>query len=151
MRALNLGFVAVVFSLLGVGCSSGDQADEEIAACEVFMVTPLAVEEVSPLGFSAKEMLGFVEGEHFQGLRYADGEEADAAIRFQFDGGASYQEREWISAHGDGAELPADGCGDVVELEMTVTISTTDGALDESWAVGLQSEDGKDCGICVFD
>jgi hypothetical protein len=113
------------------GC--GGQVGEETFMCDVVSRTPLALDEQTPLGFAARQVLDATMGEHPAVLVWAGGDETDATFELAYvDGSAEFLEREWVD-DGSGAELAPFDCADVVRFRVRLDASTTDGALAESW------------------
>jgi len=137
--------VALFLALAACAPSDGGQVGEETIGCLPVETQVLEVDETSPLGFTPMDVLTLVDGSHTEALRWADGGETELTTSFSFASAANFQDREWVDAgsseDGQPEPAPADlgDCADIVELSMTVTMQTTDGRLNESWAIALQA------------
>lgn len=130
---MKVRFANVVPLVVVAAC--GGQVGEEPAECAVQSVTPLAGDEVSPLGFSAEQALVGVVGSHPLSVSWADARTTNGDVTATYRGGTiEYQERAW---RGDVTpELDGD-CFDILAIELDLTAATDDGALDEAWTATL--------------
>ncbi len=138
---------------LAVGCNledpnpdDGGQFGEEVtSSCQVVSRTPLALDEVSALGFAAQDVLALAEGTHTATLTWArDGAATGVTVTVALDGEAELLDREVVKTGTGSGEEPAITmwCPDMVEIGVAFTVTTDDGQLAESWSGGLTSEDG---------
>lgn len=137
--------LTLTFSLLALSACApkdGGQVGEETVVCKPVETQSLAVDQDSPLGFSAMDILDFADGSHTETLRWADGTETELTTSFSFENTANFHVREWVDdSMGGGPEPALDmaDCPDIVEMSMTVSMSTADGELNESWLIDLQA------------
>ena len=132
--AVRSAICVAVGLLAAAGCSSpqsGGQTGGEGIGCVPVTVTPLELDEASPLGFSGAEALETIGGEWTRPLTWGKGGETELTLSIAYAGETRYLDREW---KGDGAEAePADDCPDVLELAISVEFTTADGGFAESW------------------
>ncbi len=138
-------FTALLITLTACAPDDGGQVGEETIGCLPVETQTLALEETSPLGFTPMQVLDLVDGSHTAPLRWDDGSETVLTTSFSYASEANYQDREWVDDSDLGgpepAPAPADigDCPDIVELSMTVTMQSADGALNETWTIALQA------------
>jgi hypothetical protein len=130
--------------VLCCGCAAGGQTGEEtFEPCRQHAVLSLALDDVSALGFSAREVLTFAEGEHTARVQFYPSErfpyrptEANGLVRLNVTslGQARFIDLE---PRGDGPELY---CADRLEIPVRVQFSTEGGAFDEAFESRLVSE-----------
>lgn len=127
--------------MLVIACAPDNgQVGEETIQCKAVSMERIDRDEISPLGFSPAEILSFSEGTHSGTLQWADSMQSEVTINMQFTGEATYQVRDWVDENGGLAEQQLEiDCPNVMELEMEITISSTDGRLNESWPVQLRA------------
>lgn len=146
-------FTALLITLSACAPSDGGQVGEETIGCLPVDTQALALDETSPIGFSPMQVLELVDGSHAAPLRWANGSETVLTTSFSYASEANYQDREWIDDSTLGGPqpepAPADlgDCPDIVELSMTVTMQTDDGALNESWTIALQAVSADSSGF----
>lgn len=116
--------------------------------CEYETTVLRSENEVSPLGFSASDVLAFAEGQHSHRLVWQlriprseieldfgpEKGEQDVRLNVEYDAG----EIRFIKA-----KSPDDVCGDSLEIDVRVTIKTGGGALDETFDTTLQAWDAS--------
>ena len=135
----------LLITLTACAPSDGGQVGEETIGCLPVETQALTLEQTSPIGFSPMQVLDLVDGSHTAPLRWADGSETVLTTSFTYASEANYQDREWVDDNNSGgpepAPAPADlgDCPDIVELSMTVTMQSADGALNESWTIALEA------------
>jgi hypothetical protein len=120
----------------GPGCAGGQTGDEGVFGQCSEQQAPLALGEVSPLGFSAADVLSFVEGQHattieWQPLDVSYGPESgkgELTLSVENLGHARYVDR------GD-----AQCCFAAVQVDVRVTLRTSGGALNESFVTVLEA------------
>src|SRR5688500_13866468 len=94
----------------GVGTTppndDGGQFGEEAGAhCEVVGRTPLALDEVSPLGFSAADVLALAEGQHDEVLSWVEaGGSSPLTLTVAQVGDIEYLEQAVVDDGGNGGE-----------------------------------------------
>jgi hypothetical protein len=118
------------------GCAGGQTGDEGVYLQCREQQAPLELGEVSPLGFSAADVLRFVEGEHvtaieWQPIDFPYGPEsgkAELTLSIENLGHARYVDR------GD-----AQCCFAAVQVDVRVTLRTGGGALRESFVTVLEA------------
>ncbi|WP_437492236.1 hypothetical protein WME75_17455 [Sorangium sp. So ce1014] len=144
---LSLAFAAATgVGLLGCvdGAGGGPKGGQiggvhEGGGCEEKAGEDIGADDVSPLGFSAREALSAVSGERSVPLTWATGGSTTAtlsvgelvAARFAgpTDGSGS-----------SGAEPGNDiGCSDHLQIDVPMAFSTEDGAFDDSFEVTLRA------------
>ena len=131
--------------LLITGCFQGDKNDlEDGPYCEN-TATVLALDEASALGFSGADMLALAEGGFDETLTWAaDSSTTPIHISVGYaEGEVRFVDSEAVYPEGEG-ETPAIGveCEDFVEVDVSVVVTTTDGALDETYELALISFEG---------
>ena len=103
----------------------------------------VALDEVTALGFSAAEVAAYAEGEHVETLAWTrDGSTTGLTITVTLSGEtANYVDSEPADTEGDTGAMPVeyDMCADYLEIPVTVSVITEDGAFNESWSTTLQA------------
>lgn len=147
---------------LALGCSNvtdtgnphrDNGAEAGAGACDSTRDT-IELDAVSPLGFSAADVVALAGGTHTETLAWLEneiasssgGEPTEVEVRLEFDGEARFVDRkpkqntgEELDEAGPGIALEST-CHDRLELEATLTLKTADGALDETLPVIVWSE-----------
>ncbi|MBN2798333.1 MAG: hypothetical protein JXX28_04235 [Deltaproteobacteria bacterium] len=95
------------------------------------VVTEVSLDDAT-LGFSARDLLDMFEGTHQSPLRYVSGD-ADTIVTLTLAG--SGVARLVVQEPVEGESLLYADCPDYLELPLSLTVSTADGALDEVFAV----------------
>lgn len=132
--------LALPVAATAAACDGG-QVGEENVVCAAVDTTALELDQPSPLGVSAGELVASLGGRFSGELAWADGETSAATVELAYEGGAiEYQERAWM---GDGPrpELGG-GCEDALVIELRVSLDSDDGRLAESWVAPLVSTSG---------
>ena len=127
--------------ILLVACDFKNDGDLEMPSCEDTS-TDVAMDEVTPLGFAAEEVVPFADGDHAISFTWDQGADVDGLIGVALSGGsARYVDSEAV--YPEGEETPAIGieCPDRVEIDAALTLSTSDGGLAEAWNVTLYAVD----------
>lgn len=124
-------------------CPEARDGEDAGQACQA-TVTVLQPDDATPLGFTAAERMSQISGPADHVLTWTGtGTTTDLRIEAVWDGG----EVRWMDSEpvdtdpdDDGPE-PAIGldCQDWLEIDVTLTFATTDGAFAESWALPLQA------------
>jgi hypothetical protein len=141
--------------ILLVGCFDGDKnALEDGPYCED-TPTVVALEELTELGLSGADLLLLAEGEHAEVLTWAEtGTTTPVAVTVAFtEGEVRFVDSEAVYPEGD-EPTTAIGveCEDYVEVDVSLAITTEDGALDEAYELALRSYDGATVSASVsFD
>ncbi len=126
--------VPVLFTLLAA--CGGQVGEEGGAECASVNSIPLARADVSPLGFSADEVLTHVGSERTVSVSWANGGTTEATITFSSSlGEIQFHDREIINSGGQ--EAGALDCGDTLEIPTSVSFVTADGAFNETWSLSL--------------
>jgi hypothetical protein len=123
------------------GSGRDDSASEAGFSCEA---TPsvLAIDEVSALGFSGAEVLALAQGTHESVLENADGTSSPLTVSVIYDKGeVRFMDSEPVD-DGSGIEF-AIGCTDWVEVDVSVSFSTADGAFAETWLLPVTAMDSS--------
>lgn len=133
MKHTRIGMGWLVAALAASAC--GGQVGEETVVCEPVRTTPLALDDVSELGFTPRALIDAAVRSHAAQLAWADGGTTALTLALSYrDGTAEFQDREWVGDDG-GREIAALDCADVVKLGLRVEAATEDGALSETWTV----------------
>jgi hypothetical protein len=136
--SLKRAFIAIAATAAAsVAASGGGQVGEEGGvACLPVTTTPIDLDEVTPLGFSAGELLDATMGTRSAGVVWVSGGDTAMTIELSYeDGSAEFQERDWVGDHNGTLEAIGVDCPDVIQIAARVEVTTADGALDESWDV----------------
>ncbi len=107
----------------------GQFGEETDTGCQISEETALDLDEVSALGISPQEVLDIAEAEHSATLTWADDSTTALTLSVSDPTNARYVTYEYVSS--DGAEIDMN-CPDVVVIDMTLGLSTDDGAFAES-------------------
>jgi len=139
-----VGCCALSGALTACASTGGGQIGEEGAKCQAVQSTALALSDISPLGFSAEQVLASVGGLPVASLTWADGSATDltTVLTMAPTAKAVFQKREWVNVSDGGSQSSANtpdpsDCPDVVDLPMQLSFSTDDGAFDDQWEVHL--------------
>ncbi|WP_437819886.1 hypothetical protein [Sorangium sp. So ce1078] len=146
-RWLSLAFAAATsVGLLGCGdgAGGGPQGGQiggvQVAegACDEEK-EDIGADDVSPLGFSAREALSAASGERSAPLTWAKGGSTTVTVSVGELAAARFVRSTVASGEPGGAEpaLAAD-CADHLQIDVPLAFSTEDGAFDESFAVTLR-------------
>jgi hypothetical protein len=128
---------ALPLSLSVLGCAGGQTGEETHGGC-VFATSPLSLQQPSPLGFSAGQVLALAEGEHLAtfgwlpspGLAYGpESGTGQVSVRTSAAGPAKFARVD--------AQRGRPECQDQLRIPVSVVLATAGGALDESFAVDL--------------
>lgn len=137
------GWLLAVVVLALPACGSqatGGQTGEEHFGCQEARSTPLAIDEQSPIGFSAEQGVLRVCGVHDAVLRKDDGTETTLTLSVACDGSsARFIDREWRQDPRGRETLDA-GCLDIVTLQADLGFDTADGSFDEQWQTRIEAE-----------
>lgn len=102
--------------------------------------TDVALDEVTPLGFAAQDVLPFASGLHATAFTYADGTVTGASLEVTPGATARFVDSEADYGEDTGAQPAiAIECPDRVEIDATEAFTTEDGALAESWTFPLSA------------
>lgn len=137
--------VATLLSLVVLGCAAGGQTGEESTLACKETRAPLELEEDSPLGFGAEEVLAVASAER-AALEWLDTDPAygpesgasELSVSLVPRGSAAFV----TSRAPDGRE--AFPCLDRVEVDVAVTLGTTGGALSESFDGALRATEATE-------
>jgi hypothetical protein len=121
----------------GSGCAGGQTGSEDVPGQCREQRTPLALSEASPLGFSAADVLSFVEGAHvatidWQPIDVTYGPESgskELTLGVESLGNARYVDRGQSAC-----------CFAAVQVDVRVTVRTNGGALRESFVTVLEAQ-----------
>ncbi|XXX81605.1 hypothetical protein WMF30_22880 [Sorangium sp. So ce134] len=99
----------------------------------------IGADDVSPLGFSAREALSALSGERSAPLAWAKGGSTTATVAAGELVAARFV-RSTVASGGPGGAEPAIAvdCSDHLQIDVPLAFSTEDGAFDESFAVTLR-------------
>jgi hypothetical protein len=154
-----MGIVAVTAMAAGCAETAGSRpppggqiggVQGEGSGCRVVTTTVLGVDDVSPLGFSASQLLTGVGGQRQAPLTWKNGQSttltlepgAPQAVRFV------ELEIEEDDSGADIAPLPGALCNDRLEIDAPLGFATADGKFAESFNVTLRAEEA---GSATFD
>lgn len=122
--------------------TSGEKTDD--AAC-IETVASLSVEEESPIGFSAQQILALTSGYHDATLSWDGGGTAALALNISYlEGDVRFVDREVNTGRTELTDTAVDSgelCPDTVEVDVSVSAVSDDGALAESWDTALVAAD----------
>ena len=140
MRWLALAMVSV--GCIGTPPNDDGQFGEEGAHCEVVARTPLGLDEVSPLGFTAQAVLDFAAGTHAATLAWEDGSRTPLSLVIEPVGDIEYLEQAVVDDGNGSGEEPALAplCPNVLSIGVDIGLSTEDGALAEQWLGTLEAD-----------
>ena len=118
------------------GCAGGQTGHEDVAGHCIEQQTQLDLGEVSPLGFSAADVLKFTEGEHVTAIEWQPidvlyGPESgtnELTLSVESLGRARYVDRGKNAC-----------CFAAVQVDVRVTLGTSGGALGESFVTVLEA------------
>ena len=150
----------IAVTLLSAACNvtdtgnpvdTGGEPSGNAGSCEE-VETVITPDELTPLGFSAADVLGVAGGRHTETLAWlqgglatsSGGEPTQVEVNVDFDGSARFIEsspRQSLGGSGSAADFAI--CNDRVELDATLTVSTADGALDETVSAVLRAETAR--------
>lgn len=153
MRTTGLLLASLLFGgcLLGTANGKNDNdggqyGEENLAGCVVQTSTPLALDEVSALGFAPQAIVDLVSGERADTLDWTDGPPAGLQYEVVPTGAWAYEELAWESA--TGTEMaPALGCMNRLSGPATLHFASDDGAFAESLAVDVRAESATSAAV----
>jgi hypothetical protein len=133
----------LLLAVCATGClversdDGGQFGEESGSECKAVAHTPLADDEVSPLGFSPDELRALVP-ESSLPFDWADGGATTLTLTPEAVGPVEYVEYRVVQTGSGGAE-PAltRWCPNQVELGYQLGFHTTDGAFDEVWSLRI--------------
>ena len=126
------------------GGQFGQETDDGYRCVEISR-TPLAADEASPLGFSPSELTGWAVTVHEATVTWSDGSTAALTLELSDAGEADYAEYQAEqTSSGDGSEPDtlmdiAIDCPAQVEIPLTLSLRTDDGAFEESLSWTLEA------------
>lgn len=170
----QLGALFLTAALGAAGCAGGQTGGEFGAengtggggtleggsSCEED-ATELELDEVSPLGFAAEDVLGLAEGTHEATLTWVPDGSAmatttlepgitEVTLVVEVAGPASFVDAEPPSSGSSGGMIELGWvCPDRVDVPVTVTLTTADGALDETLDGTLSATDAGSATLLV--
>lgn len=115
------------------GSASGGQTGSESAECVVVESVPIPVDESSPLGFSAKDILAYSEGDFADTMHWSDGSASPLTMSVVRNSDVATFAHSEYSGSGEMA------CIEVLTVAATIQASTEDGRLGEVWHGDLAS------------
>lgn len=144
------------------GYDSGDDDDNQEAAnsCDETVTLLAEVGELSELlGISAQDVLDLTGGGFAVTALYSSdtsiltqnplGGQTDLTVTIAYDGGEIRQVESVPVDDGTGAEIEVD-CRNRLEIDVTISVTTADGAFDETWSsVLVQTRDAGGAGFEV--
>lgn len=122
-------------------------AADDLWSCDE-TATTLSLDEVSALGFSGQTIVDVASGTHAATFTYVDGSTTGLTLEATTPGAVRYIEATPPAPDSSATEDLAwdtgggDACPDRVEVDMTLSFVTQDGAFAESWDMTMRSEDG---------
>ena len=122
----------------------GPQFGSETLVCDEAARTAVALDEEVVVGSrdavvttTAQQTIAYAEGARDDTLTWMDsGDTTDLAATITYDGGAI-----------ELVEYVQEPCDTLLSIPVAVTLSTTDGALDEAWTSALVARSGHDAGV----
>lgn len=151
-RGLTCSWVrAVMASLVLIGCvddaGSGPQSGQiggvygEGGICDD-QKEPVGVTDVTPLGFSASDVISSISGERTAPLTWAKGGSTTATVLVGTPTAARFVESTRKEGSPSGGPEPgfAVECSDRLEIDVPLSFSTADGAFAETLEVTLRAE-----------
>ncbi|MEJ7733021.1 MAG: hypothetical protein WKG00_27965 [Polyangiaceae bacterium] len=144
LPASALLLVAVCAAAL-VGCDSpqggGQIGGEKTAGCYEVVSTPLALDEVSTLGFSAADALPTLEGPRTETLLWAKGGDTVLSLEALYVGGETrLVESEYRSY---GQTTPELDCPPAIEIDLDLDFATADGQFAETWQATARADSAQ--------
>lgn len=147
---------AGVAAAMTAGCVTGTKGEGQIGGetdptgtgCKVTSTLALRVDEASPLGFSAADLLAALGAEQSSSLAWAKGGTSALHVTPGVPVAVRFLTREYeVTSDGEGIEtlestVGPEECGDVVEVDLPLGFATEDGQFNESWESTLTSGDG---------
>lgn len=123
-----------------VGCAGKTKGDTvgEGSSCDETRA-PLALDEVSPLGFSAAELLARLPASETVPLTYSDASVTELTLTYAPAASAEFVDLEPKPSDGSIETLMYAVCEDLVEVGVDVTLSTADGLFDEALEAPLRA------------
>lgn len=125
---------------------SGGQTGEEEYGCLPVRREPIALEATSSLGFSGADVLEALGARQTRTLTYEGGATTALELALAYASGSVELVEQEFRSDDSGRETASSGaeiaieCSDVLELELTLTFETDDGAFDEAWPVRLAAD-----------
>jgi len=110
---------------LGGGSSEG-------SGCEVVAETPLELDGTTPAGTAVSDIVNILDGVHEAPLTWADDTTTDLTVTITDVTNPRHQDFE-VSSDGSGPMIDM-ACNDQVVVDLTLSIVTADGQLNESLA-----------------
>ncbi len=119
--------------------------------CEVTDTTLVPAHEVTPLGYSADQILAFAGGAHRVPVQWKDGSsefatlsttptsgatELELTVSYE-DGEVSLVQRRAGTSDGAGPAIASDPCNDQLTIEVAVQVKTDNGAFDDTFPATL--------------
>ncbi len=119
--------------------------------CDVTDTTLVPRGEVTPLGYSADQILAFAGGVHRVPVQWKDGSsefatlsttpasgetELELTVSYE-DGDVSLVQRQPGTSGGAGPAIASDPCNDQLTIEVTVQVKTDNGAFDDTFPATL--------------
>lgn len=141
----RLRLAALALALALPACSdpqSGGQiGGEKVSGCYEVTGTVIALDEVSPLGFSAADALATnIEGDRTETMLWAKGGDTVLSLGVIHGGGETRFVESEYRAYGGDAEPAMDPCAAAIEIDIDVSFATADGAFAESWSGIVRAE-----------
>lgn len=155
--------LAVALTLSACSTTGGQTGEDDYAPCST-TATTLSADAVSPLGFSANDVLEYAAGQHDSTLSWhaldsssspCSGQTSIATVG-SYSPGAGQSAVSLTLAYADGNILfthqsllplasgnPYANCYDSLNIDVVATLTTSDGALDESFTTTLQASSAR--------
>jgi hypothetical protein len=125
---------APISALVAVGCDSDEREQWGFAECATTDSIPLELDETSPAGFSARDVLAFSEGD-FSGTMVWEGQtESPLAFSVARTGGSVT-----YSSDLSGRSMSVPGCPGTIRIAVDIELSTEDRRLAEAWPEELSA------------
>ncbi|MEQ1567972.1 MAG: hypothetical protein ABMA64_20200 [Myxococcota bacterium] len=148
MRSATVVLAGMVLAAGLAGCGGpgnhddgGQFGEESGARCVVTSRTALSIDEVSPLGFTAQEVVDLTSGARGYSLAYAGGASTPLAFELVPSGVYEYVEQAVVDEGGSGGIEPAFTlfCPNLVAVAAELHFATDDGAFAEVLSVEVSA------------
>lgn len=124
MRPVSIALLGLLF-----GCDRGGESDIG-PTCEGTPVA-IAMDEVTPIGITAAEVVARIPSHQDADFTYADATVTPLALDFTVGTAATFTDLEAVYPEGDSIDIGI-LCDDVVTIPVDFTFATTDGVFDEA-------------------
>jgi hypothetical protein len=116
-----------------MACVGDDGEDNAGASCKD-VEQPIELDDDTPLGFTARQIVDLVTPAYSGVLTWADGGTTDLDVTVSPDGDVWFVDSEVVEGTGDTQTAMWPICEDRVAVSVAITFTTADGAFAESWS-----------------